>query len=108
MIAVLFELEPVAGKAGAYFDVAAELKPLVAEVDGFLSVERFESVSAPGRYLSLSYWRDEAAIAAWRASEQHRSAQSVGRADIFSRYRIRVAQIVREYGWRREVEEAGK
>lgn len=97
MIAVIFEVEPREGHAKAYFDLAAELKPLLADVDGFISVERFESLMTPGRYLSLSYWRDEAALEGWRKVSAHRKAQGAGRAQHFSGYRIRVAQIVRDY-----------
>ena len=68
MIAVIFEVEPREGHAGAYFDLAGELKPLVEGFDGFISVERFEAVLTPGRFLSLSFWRDEEAVRAWRNS----------------------------------------
>jgi len=98
MIAVIFEVWPVQGRAGEYFDLAAELRPQLAEVDGFISIERFESITNPGKYLSLSYWRDENAIKAWRNLEQHRQAQAAGRSGIFKDYRIRVASVLRDYG----------
>jgi heme-degrading monooxygenase HmoA len=98
MIAVIFEVWPVAGRAQDYFDLAAELRPLLAEIDGFISIERFESLANPGKFLSLSFWRDEAAIQAWRNLEQHRHAQAAGRRDIFRDYRIRVAGVLRDYG----------
>lgn len=97
MYAVLFEATPHAGQAGAYFQRAADLRPRVERIDGFVSIERFASLTAEGRILSLSIWRDEAAIARWRADEAHRAAQAAGRARIFADYRLRVAQIVRDY-----------
>ncbi len=98
MIAVIFEVEPLSGKAESYFQIAADLRERLAEIDGFVSVERFESLSRPGVYLSLSYWRDEAAARQWRNIEEHRAAQSEGSSSVFRNYRIRVAQVVRDYG----------
>lgn len=98
MIAVIFEVWPAEGKRQAYLDVAASLKPRLAEIDGFLSVERFELLAEPGKLLSLSFWRDEAAVAAWRNVEQHRLAQAAGRGGIFSDYRLRIAGVIRDYG----------
>jgi heme-degrading monooxygenase HmoA len=98
MIAVIFEVEPTDGRRQAYLDMAAALKPLLEEIDGFVSIERFESLTAPGKILSLSIWRDEAAVAAWRALGEHRRAQAAGRGGIFAGYRLRVASVVRDYG----------
>ncbi|HEX5264249.1 MAG TPA: antibiotic biosynthesis monooxygenase [Phenylobacterium sp.] len=98
MIAVIFEGEPSADGRQAYLDLAAELKPRLAEIDGFISIERFESLSTPGKLLSLSFWRDEAAVAAWRDLRDHRRAQAQGRAGVFADYRIRVAEVSRDYG----------
>ena len=98
MLAVIFELEPRAGKTAEYFDEAAALAPLLEQIDGFISIERFESLKQPGRMLSLSFWRDEAAIEQWRNMEAHRHAQAKGRSEIFSDYRLRVAEVVRDYG----------
>lgn len=98
MIAVIFEVWPQQRRRQDYFDLAAELRPLLAQIDGFLSIERFESLSEPGKVLSLSFWRDEAAIAAWRNLEAHRSAQEAGRGGIFKTYRLRVANVLRDYG----------
>ena len=98
MIAVIFEVEPHPDKCAAYLDVAAELKPLLEQVDGFLSVERFESLTQPGKILSLSFWRDEEAIAAWRKLERHRLAQESGRRMYFLDYRLRIAGVIRDYG----------
>jgi heme-degrading monooxygenase HmoA len=99
VIAVIFEVEPRddAGRA-RYFDIAAALAPRLATLDGFISVERFESLSRPGRYLSLSIWRDEAAVQAWRSHAEHRAGQREGRESIFADYRIRVASVLRDYG----------
>lgn len=98
MIAVIFEVEPVEGRGHEYFDLAAELKPELEAIDGFLSVERFESLTTPGRYVSLSFWRDEDAVKRWREHADHRAAQEAGKAGIFARYRIRVAEVLRDYG----------
>lgn len=98
MIAVIFEVEMNAGRGQEYFDLAAELRPELERIEGFLSVERFESLTTPGRYLSLSLWRDEDAVARWREHAGHRLAQQRGKDGIFSRYRIRVAGVLRDYG----------
>lgn len=98
MIAVIFELQPDTGQRERYLDIAAELRPLLDDIEGFISIERFASLSQPGRLLSLSFWRDEAAVNQWRALERHRTAQSIGRAEIFADYRLRVATVLRDYG----------
>lgn len=98
MIAVIFQVEPHAAHRDDYFRIAAELRSLLDEIDGFISIERFQSLSDEKRILSLSFWRDEAAIAAWRSCEAHRIAQEEGRTRIFHAYRLRVAHVVRDYG----------
>lgn len=98
MIAVIFEAVPAEGKQGAYLKHAADLRPLLEGIDGFLSIERFESLSQPGKVLSLSFWRDEEAVAAWRRTEEHREVQRAGRGGVFADYRLRVAHVVRDYG----------
>lgn len=98
MIAVIFELTANEGHTDDYFDLAASLKPLLSAIDGFISIERFQSLAAPGRYLSLSFWRDEAAVAQWRNTPDHRAAQAAGRAGILKDYRLRIAEITRDYG----------
>ncbi|MBF8221853.1 antibiotic biosynthesis monooxygenase family protein [Halomonas sp. 328] len=98
MIAVIFEAEPKPGHRDHYLDIAAELRPLLDEIDGFLSIERFESLTQPGKVLSLSFWRDERAIEAWRQLERHRAAQAQGRQVVFADYRLRVATVLRDYG----------
>ena len=98
MIAVIFEAMPAEGQTQAYLDMAARLKPRLEEIDGFISIERFQSLNDPGKLLSLSFWRDEAAIAEWRNVEPHRRAQSAGRHGIFADYRLRIAGVVRDYG----------
>jgi len=104
MIAVLFEAWPKPGQVPVYLDIAAELRPLVDRADGFLSIERFESLSEPGKILSISFWRDEAAVRQWRAQEEHRVAQVRGRAEVFRDHRLRVATVVRDYGMSRRDE----
>ena len=100
MIAVLFEVWPHPEHRQTYLDLAAALRPRLEAIDGFLSIERFESLTQPGKLLSLSFWRDEVAVAAWRAVEAHRDAQSAGRETIFADYRLRIASVVRDYGMR--------
>ncbi|NNG23123.1 antibiotic biosynthesis monooxygenase family protein [Telluria aromaticivorans] len=98
MIAVIFEVEPEPAHRQEYLDLAAGLRAQLEAIDGFVSVERFESLSQPGRILSLSFWRDEDAVARWRQLESHRMAQARGRAGVFRGYRLRVAEVVRDYG----------
>jgi heme-degrading monooxygenase HmoA len=100
MIAVIFELWPEKGRDKDYFQLAAALKGELEAIEGFISVERFESVSEPGKFVSLSFWRDEAAVARWRRQMNHRRAQQAGRAGIFKNYRLRVASVIRDYGMR--------
>src|SRR5258706_3034215 len=97
MIAVIFEVWPKPGHKQRYLDLAAELRPLLDKIDGFISVERFESIYEPGKMLSLSFFRDEAAVNAWRNIEEHRRAQNAGRAEIFSHYRLRIGGGIRDY-----------
>lgn len=98
MIAVIFEVWPADGRRQEYLDIAADLRPLLNDIDGFISIERFESLSEPGKVLSLSFWRDEEAVAAWRALTPHRDAQRRGRQEIFNNYRLRIASVIRDYG----------
>ncbi len=98
MIAVIFEGVPRGDRRDAYLDMAALLRPLLEHIDGFLSIERFESLSTPGKILSLSSWRDEEAVRRWRTMQEHREGQRAGRQSIFADYRLRVAQVVRDYG----------
>lgn len=98
MMAVIFEVQPAPGQQNAYLEAAAALRPLLEQIDGFVSIERFESLSEPGKLLSLSFWRDEAAVARWRQAEAHRATQQAGRARIFADYRLSVAAVVRDYG----------
>lgn len=98
MIAVIFEVVPRDNQREAYLAAASALRKHLQTMDGFLGIERYESLTQPGKLLSLSFWRDEAAVAGWRRFEAHRAVQSAGRADIFADYRVRVAQVVRDYG----------
>ncbi|CAN7157175.1 antibiotic biosynthesis monooxygenase [Acidovorax sp. LjRoot74] len=98
MMAVIFEVTPAPGQQDAYLGAAAALRPVLEQVDGFVSIERFESLSEPGKLLSLSFWRDEEAVARWRQQEAHRSTQAAGRDHVFADYRLRVAAVVRDYG----------
>jgi heme-degrading monooxygenase HmoA len=98
MIAVIFEVHPHPDRKQAYLDIAADLRPLLDHIDGFISIERFQSLTNPDKILSLSYWRDETALATWRQLEPHRLAQTAGREGIFADYRLRIAAIIRDYG----------
>jgi len=98
MHAVIFEVWPKEEGRQDYLDIAAALRPQLDQMDGFISIERFESLSEKGKILSLSFWRDDAAIAAWRRIEAHRNAQTKGRGELFRDYRLRIAAVVRDYG----------
>lgn len=98
MIAVIFEVIPAAEHKQVYLDIAASLLPHLQKIDGFISVERFQSLSNPDKFLSLSFFRDEAAAQAWRNITQHRNAQIAGRNGVFTDYRLRVASVIRDYG----------
>ncbi|MCZ8188145.1 MAG: antibiotic biosynthesis monooxygenase [Beijerinckiaceae bacterium] len=98
MIAVIFEVWPAEGERETYFELAAALRDELFRIDGFLSIERFQSLAEPGKLLSLSFWRDEAAMAAWRNGHAHRATQAKGRSGVFQDYRLRVAAVIRDYG----------
>ncbi|RMH44578.1 MAG: antibiotic biosynthesis monooxygenase [Alphaproteobacteria bacterium] len=98
MIVVIFEVRLRPERREEYFDLAAHLRPMLEEIDGFISVERFASLVDEGKTLSLSFWRDEAALEAWRRHPAHRAAQRRGRNSIFADYRLRVGRIERDYG----------
>src|SRR3984885_13288816 len=98
MHAVIFEVWPKEEGRQQYLDIAAALRPRLEEVDGFISIERFESLTEKGKILSLSFWRDDAAIANWRRVEAHRAAQAKGRGELFRDYRLRIASVIRDYG----------
>ena len=98
MIAVIFEVMPHPDRKSDYLDMAALMRPLVDEIDGFISVERFQSLTNPDKLLSLSFFRDEEAIADWRRLTKHRTAQSAGREGMFTDYHLRIAHVLRDYG----------
>lgn len=98
MIAVIFEVWPAEGLKAHYLDLAQHLREDLQKMDGFVSVERFQSLTDAGKLLSLSFWRDEEAVAAWRSHAQHRTTQAAGRKGIFRDYRLRVACVLRDYG----------
>ncbi len=98
MIAVIFEVTPFVGERHRYLDLAGELRAKLEMMDGFISVERFESLTVRGKLLSLSFWRDEEAVRRWRETEEHRVAQQAGRGGVFADYRLRVAHVLRDYG----------
>lgn len=98
MMAVIFEVRPAAGQRERYLQIAAALRDELLTMDGFVSIERFQSLNEPDKLLSLSFWRDEAALAGWRRREAHRRAQSAGRDRVFDDYRLRIAEVARDYG----------
>ena len=104
MQAVIFEVWPAEGRAQEYFDLAATLKADLEKIDGFISIERFQSLVDDSKLLSLSIWRDEEAVKAWRNVEHHRQAQAAGRGGVLRDYRLRVAAVVREYGMNERTE----
>lgn len=104
MIAIIFEVTPKEGMSDRYFELAGMLKEDLADADGFISVERFASLTEEGKYLSVSFWRDEAAVQAWREKSRHRRAQAEGRGQVFAAYRLRVAEVLRDYGMDRREE----
>ena len=104
MLAVIFEVWPAEGRSQEYFDLAAALKSDLMNIDGFISIERFQSLTTPGKLVSISFWRDEQAILEWRGIERHRLAQAQGRAGVFADYRLRVASVMRDYGMRDRAE----
>lgn len=98
MIAIIFEVVPADGQKDHYLDIAAAMRPLAAQIDGFISVERFQSLMDPGKLLSISFWENEDAVEAWRNLAAHRTAQDKGRNGVFADYRLRVAHVLRDYG----------
>ena len=98
MIAVIFEFTPADGRFADYAELAAGLQGELDKADGFISIERFQSIKAPEKFVSLSFWRDEEAVRKWRTLQRHRAAQAQGRAGIFKSYRLRVATVIRDYG----------
>ena len=98
MHAVIFEVQPKPGRKQDYLDIAAALRPELEKIDGFISIERFQSLTTEGKILSLSFWRDAAAVQRWREQAQHRRAQQRGRTEIFADYRLSVVEVVRQYG----------
>jgi len=97
MIAVIFEFTPAEGRAQDYFDLVEQLKPELEKAEGLLSIERFESLTTKGRFVSLQFWKDEESVARWRNVELHRIAQARGRAGIIGSYRLRIAGVMRDY-----------
>lgn len=108
MIAVIFEVQVAEGHTDDYLDIASELKPLLEQVDGFISVERFRSLTDETKLLSLSFFRDEDAVKRWRSLAEHRAAQSKGRTGVFADYRLRVAHVLRDYGMTGDRQDAPK
>ncbi|WP_299490679.1 antibiotic biosynthesis monooxygenase [uncultured Shewanella sp.] len=98
MIAVIFEVQSNEAGKDEYFSIAAELKSHLLNIQGFISIERFQSINDPNKFLSLSFWENEAAVKQWRSHVLHRKAQDKGKNDLFFSYRIRVAQVSRDYG----------
>jgi heme-degrading monooxygenase HmoA len=104
MIAVIFEVWPESGRKEDYLSIAATLRPELEKIDGFISVERFQSITDPNKLLSLSFWRDEEAVKRWRNTLHHREGQAAGRGGVFADYRLRVASVLRDYGLKERTE----
>ena len=107
MVSVIFEVWPQPEHKDGYLQWAAELKPELEKMDGFISIERFQSLTDPGKLLSLQFWRDDACLTAWRNLEAHRAAQSAGRGTMFRDYRLRIAEVTRDYGLKERAEAPG-
>jgi heme-degrading monooxygenase HmoA len=97
MIAVIFEFTPAPGRFAEYMDLVGQLKPELDKAEGFIALERFESLTTPGKFVSLQFWRDEESVRRWRNLQQHREAQKKGRGGIFASYRLRIAGVLRDY-----------
>jgi heme-degrading monooxygenase HmoA len=97
MVAVIFEFTPAPGRFPDYMALVETLKPELAKAEGFISLERFESITSPGKFVSLQFWRDEESVAKWRNLQKHREAQKKGRGGIFASYRLRIAGVIRDY-----------
>jgi heme-degrading monooxygenase HmoA len=104
MIAVIFEFTPAPGRFADYMELVGQLKPELEKADGFVSLERFESITTQGKYVSLQFWRDEESVRRWRNLQQHREAQKKGRGGIFASYRLRIAGVLRDYAMDRRGE----
>lgn len=104
MVAVIFEAFPADGKWEEYLDIAASLRPELDKIEGFISIERFQSITNPDKVLSLSFWKDEKCIKQWRNIEMHRTAQVAGRKSVFENYRLRVANVLRDYSMQERME----
>ena len=104
MIAVIFEFTPAPGRFAEYMDLVGELKPELDKAEGFISLERFESITTPGKFVSLQFWRDEESVRCWRNLQLHREAQKKGRGGIFASYRLRIAGVLRDYAMDRRGE----
>lgn len=104
MVAVIFEVIPAEGRRDEYLDLAAKLKPELSKIEGFISIERFQSLTNPEKILSLSFWVNEESVRQWRNLEMHREAQQKGRATVFADYRLQVAAVQRDYGMKNRAE----
>ena len=96
MIAVIFEFTPAEGRFADYMELVGTLKADLDKADGFISLERFESITTKGKFVSLQFWRDEEAVRKWRNLQRHREVQAKGRAGIFKSYRLRIAGVIRD------------
>jgi heme-degrading monooxygenase HmoA len=97
VIAVIFEFTPAEGRFPEYMELVGTLKADLDKADGFISLERFESITTKGKFVSLQFWRDEEAVSKWRNLQRHRTVQAKGRAGIFKSYRLRIAGVIRDY-----------
>jgi len=104
MICVIFEVIPKKERKNEYFEIASELKVTLAEMEGFVSIERFQSLTDQTKFLSLSFWKDEESVRIWREQAFHRQAQVKGRNRIFDNYRLRVATVIRDYGMKERLQ----
>jgi len=97
MIAVIFEFTPAEGRFPEYLKLVGELKADLDKAEGFISLERFESITNKGKFVSLQFWKDEESVRKWRNLQKHREAQKKGRKEVFDSYRLRVCSVIRDY-----------
>src|SRR5688500_8008896 len=97
MIAVIFEFTPAEGRFKDYMALVDTLREDLAKAEGFISLERFESITNRGKFVSLQFWRDDECVRKWRNLQKHREAQKQGRSSIFKSYRLRIASVIRDY-----------
>jgi len=94
-IAVIFSSQLASEHAAAYPSMAEKMVALAKAQPGFLRVE--SARGADGFGITVSYWADEASVAAWKANTAHLVAQEKGKTDFYESYNVLVATVNRQY-----------